>query len=157
MKTLILYYSYSGNTRKIAQMLQNEIGGDITEIKTAFPYKGDYTEVVNQGKQEIESGFLPEIQPINVDLEKYDTILLGTPVWWYTFASAVNTFLTENDLSGKAIYPFATNGGWVGHTFKDFESKCKGAHVNKGIDILFDDHTLKTFQDDIIAWVKSIK
>lgn len=69
--------------------------------------------------------YQPEIQDLNVDLDKYDTIILMMPVWWYTFASPVNTFLHKYDLSGKVIYAVATNGGWLGHTFEDIERVCK--------------------------------
>ena len=82
MKKLILFYSYSGNTRKVAEMIQKEIGGDLAEIKTVIPYEGDYNAVVDQGKAEIDSGFMPELQTLDLDLEAYDTIILGTPVWW---------------------------------------------------------------------------
>lgn len=105
MKTLILFYSYGGNTRKIAEMIQQETGSDLEEIKTAFPYEGDYNSVVNQGQREVNSGFMPEILPLKADITTYDQIILGTPVWWYTFAPAMKTFLHENDLSGKTIYP----------------------------------------------------
>lgn len=111
MKTLIVYYSYTGNTKKIAEKIHKEIGGDIAEIKTVVPYKESYNSVVEQGKKEVNQGYMPEIEPLGVNLEEYDTIILGTPVWWYTFAPAVKTFLEQNDFSGKKIYTFATNGG----------------------------------------------
>ena len=60
---------------------------------------------VKQGKDEINKGFKPPIKPINIDLSQYDTIILGTPVWWYTFAPAVKTFIESNNLAGKTIYP----------------------------------------------------
>ena len=71
--------------------------------------------MVDQGQREVNSGFLPEIQPMDVDLSQYATIVLGIPVWWYTFAPAMNRFLHRADLSGKTVCPFATNGGWIGH------------------------------------------
>ncbi len=129
MKTLILYYSYGGNTRRVAQMIQKEVGGDLAEIQTVQPYTGDYNAVVDQGQREIDSGFCPELKPLTVDLKDYDTVVLGSPVWWYTFAPAVHSFLKEADLVGKRVYPFATNGGWLGHTLKDFAKACKGAEV----------------------------
>lgn len=97
MKALIVYYSYTGNTKRIAQMIQNEIGGDIAEIETVVPYEGDYNIVVDQGHEEVNRGFMPQIKPLNVNIKDYDTVILGTPVWWYTFAPAVKTFLNNND------------------------------------------------------------
>ena len=156
MKTLILFYSYGGNTRKIAEMIQQETSSDLEEIKTAFPYEGDYNSVVNQGQREVNSGFMPEILPLKADITTYDQIILGTPVWWYTFAPAMKTFLHENDLSGKTIYPFATNGGWIGHTFADFKKACPNSRVRDGLNVRFDENSLCTTQDEIESWIKTI-
>ena len=82
-------------------------------------------------------GYCPEIKPLNIDLGKYDEVILGTPVWWYTFAPAMHTFLKKNDLSGKTIYPFATNGGWIGHTFKDFANACGTADYGCTVFVLY--------------------
>lgn len=156
MKNLILYYSYGGNTRKIAHMLQKEIGGELAEIETVTPYTGDYNYVVDQGQREVNSGFMPEIQPLRADMKEFDRIVLGSPVWWYTFAPAVKTFLMQNDLSGKEIYPFATNGGWIGHIFKDIKASCPSARVKKGLNVRFDEHRLRTPEKEILAWAKRI-
>lgn len=156
MKTLILYYSYGGNTRRIAELIQKSIGGDLAEIRTVKPYSGSYMEVVDQGQDEVNSGFMPEIEPLAVDLAEYDRIILGSPVWWYTFAPAVKTFLHQYDLSGKVIWPFSTNGGWPGHLLKDVEKACKGADVRKGMDIRFDEDRLITEEKAIRQWIQSI-
>lgn len=157
MKILILYYSYGGNTRKIAQMIQQEIGGDLEEIETIKHYTGSYNDIVEQGQREIESGFMPEIKPLRSDITSYDRIVLGSPVWWYTFAPAMKTFLNQNDLSGKTIYPFATNGGWIGHTFKDYEKACPNAVVQKGLNIRFDEKCLQTDEQIIREWAALLK
>lgn len=156
MKTLILYYSYRGNTRKIAEMIRQEIGGDIAQIETVIPYSGDYNKVVNQGQDEVNRGYMPEIKPLAVNFEDYDTVVLGTPVWWYTFAPAIKTFLESHDFTGKTVYPFVTNGGWIGHTLKDIEKACAGAAVEKGINIKFDEATLRTAKKEIQEWIKKI-
>ena len=104
MKSLILYYSYRGNTQRIAERVHSAIGGDIARIDTVVPYTGSYDDVVAQGEQEVKRGFLPALQPMDIDLGHYDTIVLGTPVWWYTCAPAMRAFLTAHDLSGKTVY-----------------------------------------------------
>ena len=111
---------------------------------------------MEQGHDEIRKGFRPPIKPINVDLSQYDTIILGTPVWWYTFAPAVKTFIESNDLAGKTIYLFATNGGWLGHTFQDIAQMCSGAKVQSGLNIHFDSDRLVTPEADILRWIKKI-
>ena len=157
MKPLIVYYSYSGNTKSIAEMIHSEIGSDIAEIQTVAPYKGDYNAVVEQGKKEVDKGYCPEIKPLGVDLSRYDTVVIGTPVWWYTFAPAVKTFLCSTDFSGKSVYTFATNGGWIGHTLSDVEKACKNATVNPGIDIYFSGGNLRTPESEIKTWARNIK
>ena len=157
MKTLILYYSYGGNTKGIAEKIQKKIGGDLVRIDTSVPYTGSYNQVVDQGQREVDSGFCPELKPLKVDLGTYDTIVLGSPVWWYTFAPAMHTFLKQAELGGKTIYPFATNGGWLGHTMKDFEKLCKGAKVKQGLDVRFDGATQRTSDAEIQRWIQTIR
>lgn len=154
MKTLILFYSYGGNTRKAAQILQRETGGDVAEIETVMPYTGSYNSVVDQGQREVNSGFMPEIKPLSVDISAYDRIFLGTPVWWYTFAPAVKTFLKNfgTSLAGKEIHPFITNGGWIGHTAKDIHKACPGAKVGKEINLRFDGNNLLVSEKEIKRW-----
>lgn len=156
MKNIVIYYSYGGNTRRIAQMIQQELGADAIEIETVKPYTGSYNDVVDQGQREVNSGFMPKIKPLNVDLSKYDNVILGTPVWWYTFAPAMKTFLTQTDLSGRNIYPFATNGGWIGHTFRDFKEACVGAEVRDGLNIRFNEDKQITADADIRKWIRNI-
>ena len=101
MKSIVIYYSYGGNTRHVAEKVAAAIGADLAEIETVKPYTGSYDHVVEQGQKEVNSGFQPKIRQINTDLSKYDTVILGTPVWWYTFAPAMNSFLHSEDLSEK--------------------------------------------------------
>lgn len=156
MKAIVIYYSYGGNTRRVAEKIGKSIGADLAEIKTVRPYTGSYNDVVDQGQREANSGFLPEIQPMDVDLSQYDTIILGTPVWWYTFAPAMNSFLHSADLSGKTVYPFATNGGWIGHTFRDFEDACHGASVQAGLNVRFNGDRQLTSDVDVQTWIQKI-
>ncbi|MCD8094869.1 MAG: NAD(P)H-dependent oxidoreductase [Ruminococcus sp.] len=132
MSVIAIYYSFGGNTRGIAEKIADELGAEIAEIRTVKPYMGSYNDVVEQGQREVNSGYLPKLKQMDIDLEKYDTLVLGTPVWWYTLAPAMSSFLSETDLKGKTIYPFATNGGWLGHTFEDFQRACRGAKVMEG-------------------------
>lgn len=160
-KILVVYYSWSnGNTKRIAEKLANETGADIVRIETAAPYKGSYDEVVEQGKKEVEAGFMPQINPLPVNLSDYDVIAVGTPTWWYTMAPAVLTFLTTHDFAGKTVIPFMTNGGWPGHVIKDMKKCCKGADFMHEMQIQFDsmgkDH-LETPERVIDQWIEQIK
>ena len=156
MKNLILYYSYGGNTRRIAKLIQKTVGGDMAEIRTTKPYEGSCMEVVDQGQREVNSGYTPEIEPLSVNPSDYDQIILGSPVWWYTFAPAVKAFLSQYDFSGKVVCPFSTNGGWPGHLLNDVKKACKGADVRKGMDIRFEESSLLTEEKEIVTWIQSV-
>lgn len=160
-KTLVVYYSWSnGNTKGIAERLQSETGADIARIDTVTPYSGSYDDVVEQGKKEVEQGYMPPIKPLGVSLANYDTVAVGTPTWWYTMAPAVLTFLSENDFAGKTVIPFMTNGGWPGHVIKDMKKACKGAKFRYEMEIKFDSgggDRLETPESEITRWIESIK
>lgn len=160
-KMLVVYYSWSnGNTKRIAEKLASETGTDIASIETTTPYKGSYEEVVDQGKREVEAGFMPEINSLSVNISDYEAIAIGTPTWWYTMAPAVLTFLTTHDFKGKTVIPFMTNGGWPGHVIQDMKEKCKGAEFMHEMQIQFDsmgkDH-LETPEHEIDKWIERIK
>lgn len=159
-KMLIAYYSWSnGNTRIIAEQLQKKTSADIIEIQTVTPYCGTYDEVVRQGQEEVERGYMPDIKPLSVNLSDYDVIAVGTPTWWYTMAPAVHTFLQENSFEGKTVIPFMTNGGWPGHVIKDMKKMCQGADFICEKEIQFDSeggNHLVTPPKDIEEWIQEV-
>ncbi len=121
MKKAIVYYSYSNHTKRIVDMIKEKIDADVFEIKPKEPYSTDYDEVVDLGQEEVNRNYLREIEVININLNNYDTVILATPVWWYTFAPVVHTFLEKYDLKNKRVMPIITNGGWLGHTVEDIK------------------------------------
>lgn len=160
-KMLVVYYSWSnGNTKRIAEKLAHETGADIARIETMTSYKGSHEDIVEQGKREVEAGYMPQINSLPMNISDYEVIAIGTPTWWYTMAPAVLTFLTAHDFAGKTVIPFMTNGGWPGHVIKDVKKKCKGAEFMHEMQIQFDamgkDH-LETPECDIEAWIERIK
>lgn len=161
MSKLIVYFSYTGNTKKIANRIQEKLNCDILEIKTVVPYSEDYDTVVNDEQNSESSNHLPEIQKINVDLSKYNEIILGTPVWWYRPVPAIRTFLTQNDLSGKTIKPYATNAGWLGRTFTEIKKLCPNSKVKEGLNIVYDAGDYRTRElitslDEINNWIDKL-
>ena len=80
MKKAIVYYSYSGNTKSIVDMIKEKISADVYEIKPKTPYSTDYDEVVDLGQDEVNSNTLREIEDFDINLDNYDTIILATPV-----------------------------------------------------------------------------
>lgn len=108
---LIVYYSHSGNTRKLAKLVKQNTGGTLCELLPEKTYPSDYNTVVEQAKKEIKAGLRPALKTKVKDLGLYDTIVVGTPNWWSTIAPPVATFLESCNFSGKIIIPFCTHGG----------------------------------------------
>ena len=158
MNKLVVYFSYTGNTKMIANKIREKLNCDILEIKTVIPYSEDYDTVVNDEQNSEASNHLPEIQEIGIDLSKYDEIILGTPVWWYRPVPAIRTFLNQNDLSGKNIKPFATNAGWLGKTFNEIRTLCPNSEICEGMNIVFESYSdkLVTKEQDIENWIKTL-
>ena len=141
-------------------MLQKEIGGDIVRIDTITPYEGSYDDVVNQGQEEVQRGYEPEIKPLGVNISDYDVIAVGTPTWWYTMAPAVLTFLHTESFADKTVIPFMTNAGWPGNVIKDMKTACKGADIKYEMQIQFDStggSRLETPMEDITKWIQNVK
>ena len=158
MNKLIAYFSYTGNTKMIANKIKEKLNCDSIEIKTVIPYSKDYDTVVNDEQNSEASNHLPEIQNIDIDLSKYDEIILGTPVWWYRPVPAIRTFLTQNDLSGKVIKPYATNAGWLGRTFKEIKTLCPDLKVLEGMNIVFESYSdkLVTKEQNVDNWINTL-
>ncbi|MEM2351811.1 MAG: flavodoxin [Thermoproteota archaeon] len=111
MKTLIVYYSWSGNTRRIARIIHKLVSGDIVELEPVNPYPQSYNATVEQAKREIQSGYKPPLKTEIDNIEHYEIIFIGSPNWWGSLAPPVASFLSQYDLSGKTIIPFCTHGG----------------------------------------------
>lgn len=138
-KSLIAYYSHSGNTSKIAEMIHKKVGGDILRIEPTEPYPKDYNRVVNQAKKEINSGYIPELQVHINDIEFYNKIFIGSPNWCYTIAPPVKSFLLQYDLSNKIVIPFCTHGGGgKGSVLSDIAKECNNSMVKKGFAVYGD-------------------
>lgn len=158
MKKLVVFYSYTGHTKMIAENIQQKLNCDILEIKPVKPYSTDYQTVVDEEQNNSSVGKTPDIQKIDKNLNDYDEIIIGTPVWWYTIAPVIRTFLTQNDLSNKTIKPFATNAGWLGHTFKEIQKLCPNSKVDKGMNIVFESYSdnIVTSPDEIEKWIDEL-
>lgn len=158
MKKLVVYHSYTGNTKRIAEMIQKQLNCDVLELQPKVPFSTDYQEVVDEYQNNSISNKEVEIKDIDLNLEVYDEIIIGTPVWWYTISPVVVTFLKKYDLRGKKIYPYATNAGWLGHTFIDFKKLCSNSSVEDGMNIVFKSYSdqLMTSEDEIDKWIKNL-
>lgn len=108
---LIAYFSKTGNTEAIAQEIQSLTNGTLVEIETVEPYPDSYSETVDIAESEKEANARPEISTTVDNMDQYDTIFIGYPIWWYTYPQVILTFFDNYDLTGKTIVPFVTHGG----------------------------------------------
>lgn len=109
-KSLILYYSHQGSTRQLAQLIQQQVGADMEEITLVNPYDTNYQKTIERSLQEREQGVLPEINPVKSSLADYDTIYIGYPIWFGTYALPIASLLEQVDFTDKVLVPFCTFG-----------------------------------------------
>jgi flavodoxin len=155
-KILVVYYSWSGNTRAVAQQIQSLTEADIFEIKPVKPYPEDYNECVKQARKEIDDGYKPELSGMVENIAQYDIIFVGSPNWWSTIAPPVATFLSQNDLSGKTIIPFCTHGGGrQANLFKDIAKLCPHSTTKKGF--VVDGSTARRAKPEVKKWLQELE
>ncbi len=155
-KILVAYFSHSGNTREIANQIHKIVGGDIFEIQSVKPYPHDYDAVVEQARQELDSGYKPALKTKIENIKPYDLVFIGYPVWWGTFPAPVKTFLSEYDFSGKTIAPFCTHeGSSLGRSAADISKLCPKSALLNGVAIR--GSVVKTAQNKVSEWLREIK
>lgn len=154
-KVLVVYFSYSGNTQKLAKLVSDKVGGDFIRIETVKNYP-EYSKLFDYTKSERDNNERPELKDLNINIEDYDTIFIGYPIWWYTLPMPVFSFLDKYDLSGKTIIPFNTHrGSGDGGTYDTIKSIEPGAKVLKGLPISGDDMN-RDQSDKVDNWLKEL-
>ena len=155
-KQLVAYFSASGITAEVAENLADAIGADIFEIQPKVPYtKADLNWMDKKARSTIEMSdpaSRPAIAVKRDNIEDYDTIFVGFPIWWYVAPTIINTFLESYDLKDKTIIPFATSGGsGMGETNEKLAPSCPGAKLLHGK--VFPAASTKA---DLSAWVETL-
>ena len=126
-KTLVAFFSASGSTKGVAEKLANVVDGDLYEIEPEEPYTAedlDWTNPKSRSSIEMKENrsFRPPIKGKLENIDDYNIIYLGFPIWWYVAPTIVNTFLESYDFSGKTIIPFATSGSsGMGNTVNELK------------------------------------
>ena len=154
-KTLVAYFSASGTTRKIAEMIAEVGDFSLYEITPKELYTSDDLNWMNKkSRSSVEMSIKkirPEITDTDAHIKEYDTIILGFPIWWYVAPTIVNTFLEKYDFSGKKIVLFATSGGsGFGNTVKELKPSAPGAEIVEGKLLN------RANKQEIEKWVKSL-
>ncbi len=153
-KNLIAYFSASGVTKKVAEKINTIIDSDIFEIEAKEKYTAadlNWTDKNSRSSIEMnDKSSRPEIKN-TIDVSAYDTVILGFPVWWYTAPTIINTFIEENNVSGKDIYVFVTSGGsGVNDSFNNLKEVYPDNNWKKGIRL-----TGNESEDTIKEWINA--
>ncbi len=154
-KGLVAYFSASGNTKKIAEMIAEEGGFDLHEIAPEKEYtKADLNWMDKKSRSSVEmndKAFRPAIKKSDLDISGYDKILIGFPIWWYVAPTIINTFLETYDFAGKQIVLFATSGGsGFGNTVKELQLSAPDVEITEGKLLN------NVSRQDISEWVKQL-
>ena len=155
-RKLVAFFSASGVTAKVAEKLSDTIGADLFAIEPKIPYtKADLDWMDKNSRSTLEMkdpASRPEIARVRDNMEEYDTVFVGFPIWWYVAPTIINTFLESYELTGKTIIPFATSGGsGMGKTNEKLLPSCKGAKLVEGKVL-----KAKASVDEIAAWVAEL-
>lgn len=154
-KTLIAYFSKTGNTQTVADMIADSTGGELFLVETVDSYPESYDETVEIAAEELEQNARPALSTHVEDMSQYDVIYVGYPIWWGTMPMSMYTFLEEYDLSGKTIIPFATHAGsGMGTSQEDLTALLPDSTVLEGIAI--SGSRAADAQADVEAWVDGL-
>ena len=156
-KALIIYFTRTGNTELFANYIKEKMNIELFKIVPAYPYPEDNDEMSKVCQEEQSSNARPEIKDPLTDVSEYDTILLGTPIWYGHIPNIVMTQLEKLNLNGKTIYPFNTHGGsGVGSTVTDIKQYAIGANVKDGFPLLgtYVKDNKEGAMNDITNWIE---
>lgn len=136
-KTLVVYFSWSGNTEEMASYIAKQTDGDLLEIEPEVAYPTDYDETGSIAKVERDENARPGIANLPASIDEYDTILVGYPIWWHTAPMIIGTFLENYDLTGKEVYPFTQSASMDTEQFNQsiafIREVSQGATVHDGM------------------------
>ena len=157
-KILIAYFSLSGNTEMLANIIKENVIGDIYKIETINTYPEDYTELTEIAKKEKEENARPKLKNKFENIADYDTIILGYPIWWGTMPMSVYTFIEQYDLNGKTIIPFCTHeGSMLGSTQEDIKNKLASSTIIEGLAIKGNEVQQEGTKDTVKKWLSGLK
>lgn len=157
MKNLVVYYSLGGNSKFIAELIKSYTNADILELKLKEEVKSKgFLKYLWGGKQVI-SNEKPKLQSIDKNLNDYDMIFIGTPVWAWSFTPALNTFFSEYKITNKKIALFCSSGGGKGKTFEKMKNRLLGNEIIGEIDFIDPLKNKKeNYDKKILDWVDGI-
>jgi flavodoxin len=151
-RTLVAYFSRSGNTKVVAGLIHISQGTDLFEIRPATPYPEDYLKTVEQARKERDAGFEPALESVLPNLKQYDTVYLCFPIWGETTPPVIRAFLSAHDLSGKNLIPFVTHGGYgLGDSLSVVRQHAPKAALHEGFEMEADQE--RRTMNRVQAWL----
>jgi flavodoxin len=165
---LIVYLSRTNNTKAVAEIIQQNVGGKLVALELQKPYPENYKATVQQVVDENANGYLPPLKTKIDSIEKYDVVFVGFPTWDMKMPPPMKSFLHQYDLSGKTIIPFNTNAGYgVGSGFETVRKLCpnskvlegfstKGGIERDGVFFVMKGEKEKQAQDEVRKWLQKI-
>jgi len=151
-KTLIVYFSHSNNTQQIAEWIQEQTKAYIIRIEPETPYPSGYQETIDEMSRQNKGKILPPFKKVAVNIQEYDTIFFGHPVWDMRLPPVVRTFLRDNDFSGKTIIPFNTHAGYgTGKSVNEIKEFVPKATLLQPLSIK--DSNIKNAKPEIEKWI----
>ena len=155
-KVLVVYFSQSGNTQKLAKLISDRVGGDFVRIETVQTYPTEYNELADFAKNERDNNIKPELKDLGINIDDYDTIFIGYPIWWYQMPMPMYTFFDTYDFDGKTIVPFNTHeGSGDGGTYDDIKNLEPNSKVLEGLPIRGGDMTSDQ-SSKVDNWLKEL-
>ncbi|MDL2315593.1 flavodoxin [Desulfovibrio sp. OttesenSCG-928-A18] len=135
-KALVIFYSWSGNTRGVATEIHKKVGGDLIELELVKPYSTNYNTCLDEAQRDQRQEARPELKTKIADISQYDVVYLGYPNWWATIPMPIATLLESYDFSGKIIAPFCSHGGGrLGQSVTDIAKLAPGAKITEGLSV----------------------
>lgn len=151
-RTLVAYFSRSGNTRVIAGLIHRSMPSELFEIQPATDYPADYLETVAKAQRERDDGIEPALRARVPDIARYTTVYLGLPIWGETAPPLIRSFLSQHDLGGKTIVPFITHGGYgVGSSLRVLAGHAPKARIEEAF-VMEADQERRTMET-VNAWL----
>jgi flavodoxin len=154
-RILTVYFSWSGNTRILAKEIKRQTGCDLLEIIPAEPYPNDFNKTAERWHKERDADERPAITTVVENMNDYQTIFVGYPIWSGDVPAVVRTFLEQYDLSGKTIVPFCTHGGSAfGRSLDRLRRLCPGAKILNGLEVY--GTRAGSCADEVTQWLRRI-
>ncbi|WP_152981502.1 flavodoxin [Hymenobacter sp. AT01-02] len=167
-KVLIVYLSRTNNTKAVAGMIHQAVGGTLVALELEQPYPANYQATVQQVARENQTGYLPPLRTKIANLQQYDVVFVGFPTWGMQLPPPIKSFLKQVDLSGKTLVPFNTNAGYgVGSSFETVKAlapqstilegfSTRGGVERDGVLFVMEGTKEKQVQTEVHAWLKRI-